>query len=552
MVGKTLAGRYELLEMIGEGGMARVYRGRDHLLRRTVAVKILKDQMTGDADFVRRFRREAQAAAGLSHPNIVNIYDVGERGNTYFMVMEYVDGKNLKQHIREKGRLTAYEAVSITRQIAEALAQAHAAGVVHRDIKPQNIIFSRDGQVKVADFGIAIAADGTTITCGDDIVGSVHYFSPEQARGNVVGKQSDLYSLGIILYEMVTGQVPFTGDSPVSIAMKHVEEPVPSPRKLAEDIPEALERVILKAVQKDPSRRYTDAPELLDDLMMFQNRGTVGVDVNSFESEDEDTRVMKPVSAKKSGGFREFVRKPWFVLLVIVLFLSVALLVGFVTFRDYLIIPDVTVPDVRGLSQPDAVRILEDEGLQVNPSVQHVNDDTIQSGYVVRTEPFQGRVVKKNRVIDLYVSLGPEAVLVPDLISKTEAEARILLSQSDLKVTVTRENKDGFAENVVFNQIPEGGTSLSRGEEVHIFVSLGSRAFFIDNLIDRSREYALAYLEDKGLISRLSYRPSSKPAGTVVDQLPAPGSSVRPGSTIDLVISTGSENGNDDDEGDDD
>ena len=187
MVGRVLAGRYELLEKVGEGGMARVYRGRDQLLKRTVAVKILKDQMTGSADFVRRFRREAQAAAGLSHPNIVNVYDVGEEGNTYFIVMEYVDGNNLKQYIREKGYLSPAEAVAIARQIAAALVQAHGAGVIHRDIKPQNILFSRDGKVKVADFGIALAADGSTLTCSDDIVGSVHYFSPEQARGNLAG-----------------------------------------------------------------------------------------------------------------------------------------------------------------------------------------------------------------------------------------------------------------------------------------------------------------------------------------------------------------------------
>ncbi|MGM0652458.1 MAG: protein kinase domain-containing protein, partial [Bacillota bacterium] len=299
MVGKVLAERYELIEKIAEGGMARVYRGRDLLLKRTVAIKILKDQMTGDAAFIRRFEREAQSAAALSHPHIVNIYDVGEQSGTYFMVMEYVDGSNLKQYIREKGRLPVHEAIRISRQIAEALEEAHKAGVVHRDIKPQNILFSRDGKVKVADFGIAIAGDGATVTVGDEIIGTVQYIAPEQARGEVAGKQSDLYSLGIVLYEMVTGKVPFTGESPVAVAMKHIQEQIVPPGRLVSDLPEQLEEIIMKAVEKDAANRYNTADEFLEDLFYAENKGEPRIApkrsyVNNIDYENDEDVVQRP------------------------------------------------------------------------------------------------------------------------------------------------------------------------------------------------------------------------------------------------------------------
>ncbi len=536
MVGKVLAGRYELLEKIGEGGMARVYRGRDNLLRRTVAVKILKDQMTGDADFIRRFRREAQAAAGLSHPHIVNVYDVGEENDIYYIVMEYVDGKNLKQYIREKGRLTASEAVAIVRQIAEALVQAHDAGVIHRDIKPQNILFSRYGEVKVADFGIAIAADGSTLTCSDDVIGSVHYFSPEQARGNLAGKQSDLYSLGIILYEMVTGRVPFSGESPVSVAMKHVQEPIEPPRRLVDSIPEPLERIILKAVQKEPNKRYQDARSFLEDLKLFQEKGSCLARPEIAAADDEETIVMKPVSAAPVK-LRE---KSWFMPLLIVLLLGVTLLVGFIAARDLLFPSEVVVPDVRGLPQNDAVAVLQEQGLRPNPTVTYVYDDTVPVGHVVRTDPYQERTVRKNRTIELLVSKGPEYILAPDLYLKTENEARILLQEMKLVPDVIRENHDEVPEGKIFRQVPSAGTRLAPGEQVIIYVSQGSNPFPINNLIGLSREKAEEYLQQVGLKSRLAYKISDEPAGTVVAQYPEPGQGVKRGQTVDLVVSKGS------------
>jgi serine/threonine-protein kinase len=545
MIGKILAGRYELLEKVGEGGMARVYRGRDHLLRRTVAIKTLKDQMTGDADFVRRFRREAQSAAGLSHPHIVNIYDVGEEDGTYYMVMEYVDGKNLKQHIREKGRLPAGEAAALTSRIAEALAHAHAAGVIHRDIKPQNILFSRDGQIKVVDFGIAIAADGSTLTCSDNIIGSVYYFSPEQAKGSLAGKQSDLYSLGVILYEMVTGQVPFSGESPVSVAMKHVQEPITAPRRLVSDLPEPLERIILKALQKDPSARYHSAGEFLDDLNLFQQQGIARADTGTPIKADEDTRVMKPVRGDTKEKERpapdpeKARQRGWVVPLLIIFFLSIALLAGFLALRDFIRVPDVTVPDVRGQSHAEAVRILKAAGLVINQEVRYIFDETIPTGYVVKTDPFQGRVVRKNRSVDLYISKGPQEVITPDLYLRAETEARIILEGLGLKPKSEYAYNDEVEEGKVFKQLPAKDARLAGGDEVVIFVSLGGRPFPIATLVGQTVDKAKSYLEEQGLKPRLRYEESDQPAGVVITQFPEPGSSVKRGQSVDLVISKG-------------
>ncbi len=540
MIGKNLAGRYELLEKIGEGGMARVYRGWDSLLRRTVAIKVLKDQMTGDSAFVQRFRREAQAAAGLSHPNIVNIYDVGEEEDTHFFVMEYLHGKTLKEYIREKGRIPAGEAVTIASRIVEALAQAHAAGVIHRDIKPQNIIFSHNGQVKVADFGIAIASDGSTLTCSDKIVGSVHYFSPEQARGSLAGKHSDLYSLGVILYEMVTGQVPFNGESPVSVAMKHVQEQVIPPSQLIEDIPEPLERIILKAMEKDPARRYRNAREFLDDLIYFQEEGKARAHSLSLANDDDqDTRVMKPLRVKKRNRGVEIIKKNW-LLILILFFLLGALVTGTLFFtRGYLFVPEVTVPEVRNLSYEDAIAILREHGLTPDPEVQFVHDDIIPEGYVVKTVPFQGRTVRKRRPVQLYISKGPENVLVPDLYMRTEEEARVMLRELGLKVSWVREYNDDVPEGKVFKQVPRADLPLSPEEEMVVYVSMGGRPFKLGSVIGLTRDQAAEYLEQEGLKPRFSYEPGEQPAGTVIAQVPEPGSSVQPGQSIDLVISSG-------------
>jgi len=476
MVGKILAERYEIIEKIAEGGMARVYCGRDLLLKRTVAIKVLKDQMTGDAAFIRRFEREAQSAAALSHPNIVNIFDVGEEDGTYFMVMEYVEGFNLKQYITRKGQLSAIEAVSIARQIAEALEKAHSAGVVHRDIKPQNILFSSDGKVKVTDFGIAIAGDGVTVTVGDEIIGTVQYISPEQAKGELADKQSDLYSLGIVLYEMVTGKVPFGGESPVAVAMKHIQDHIIPPRVIVEDLPLALEQIIIKAVEKDKDNRYESAAEMLEDLKhagedQLPDNGKLRkpVSLNNSEEADIVRRPLATTANRNNFTVPPKIRRNWAKPLVTILFLLLILAIGGYVLSSLILVPEVVVPTVRDLTQGDAVQLLKEAGLVPNEEISYIYDETILVGNVVKTDPPEGRVVRKNRMVDLYVSKGPEFIVTPDLFGRTEMEARVILRDLELNMSVVREYNEEIEDGLIYRQVPGESFRISRGEEVVVY-----------------------------------------------------------------------------------
>ncbi len=546
MVGKILAERYELIEKIAEGGMARVYRGRDLVLKRTIAVKVLKDQMTGDAAFIRRFEREAQAAAALSHPHIVNIYDVGEQDGTYFMVMEYVEGNNLKDYIRQKGRLPVREAVQIARQIAEALDQAHAAGMVHRDIKPQNILFSSSGKVKVTDFGIAIAGDGVTVTVGDEIIGSVQYISPEQSRGEVACKQSDLYSLGIVLYEMVTGTVPFSGENPVAVAMKHIREQIVPPRQLQPDIPEALEQIILKAVQKDMADRYGSAGEFLEDLLYAEEKRAPGAapvgnaNHGGFDDfDDDDDRILRPVDDSVAQKGSSFLARRWRTMLKILLFLVfVGGLFGggFYMVNNYLTPPEVAIPDVRGMSQSEAARVLREATLAPNTEVTYVYDDEVSVGSVVKTDPPEGRMVRENREIDLYVSQGPEYIIIPDLTGRTEMEAEIILQELELSMSVVREHNEDVDKGNIFRQVPGESFPASRGEEVVVYVSQGRGPFELADLVGYSEQGAVDYLRSQDLKPTIRYKFAVGSSGHVIEQRPEPGEEVVPGQSVDLVV----------------
>ncbi len=544
MIGKVLAERYELIEKIAEGGMARVYRGRDLLLKRTVAVKVLKDQMTGDAAFIRRFEREAQSAAALSHPHIVSIYDVGEQDGTYFMVMEYIDGKNLKEYIREKGRLPAPEAFRITRQIAEALEQAHKAGVIHRDIKPQNILFSREGNVKVTDFGIAIAGDGVTVTVGDEIIGSVQYIAPEQARGGLAGKQSDLYSLGIVFYEMVTGKVPFTGESPVAVAMKHIQEQIVPPGRLVSDLPGQLEQIILKAVQKDAAERYNSAQEILEDLISAEGNKDVRVSparttVNNVGNDQEDDVILRPnppVEEEKSWGLSSKTKRALLKGFLAIAFIAGIFGGGAYFLSTYFFIPEVAVPEVRNLSQSDASQVLREAGLVPAPDIEYIYDDQIQVGNVVKTDPPEGRIVRQDRVIDLYISKGSEFIKTPDLQGRTEMEARVILNDMDLIMNVERDYNEDIPEGHIYRQVPGESFRISRGEEVVVFVSEGRGPFPLADLTGYSEQGALDYLDANGLRPRIRYQFSIGSSGHVIRQMPEPGQEVLPGQTVDLIV----------------
>lgn len=538
MIGKLLGGRYQIEEKIGEGGMAKVYRSRDILLNRVVTVKILKEQFAGDQEFIRRFRREAQAAACLSHPHIVNIFDVGEEQDIYYIVMEYVEGKTLKDLIREKGRLPVSEAVELTRQISEALIHAHAARVIHRDIKPQNIIISRRGQAKVTDFGIAQAVDSATVTFGERVMGSVHYFSPEQARGTFTGEQSDIYSLGIVFYEMLSGHVPYDGVSPISIALKHLQEEITLPEDVFKDIPEPLANVLLKAVQKSPARRYGSAIEFHDDLRLWQREGRVN-SAREGEHNQMSGSITNMNHLKENRKNRpKFWKTGWFIAVVAAVVLVAIGISGYLAFRSFLFVPDVTVPEVEGVKLEEAVDILENEGLA--HKVNQIFHDTVPSGHVVSQDPRAGRVVKKGREVNLAISQGRETVEIPDVVGLTELEARILLGKSGLTVEVIKENNEEIPVDEVIRQNPRPGFSLPKGEEVVIYVSSGGRPFPIANLEGMTGEQFDDYLSRTGLVlNRERSEFSERPAGTIIEQFPAAGTMVRTGELVDIVWSKG-------------
>ncbi|MGN0940205.1 MAG: Stk1 family PASTA domain-containing Ser/Thr kinase, partial [Selenomonadaceae bacterium] len=411
----VLGNRYEILEHVGGGGMADVYKAHDKVLDRVVAVKILHPQLARDRSFLERFQQEAQAAARLSHPNIVNIYDVGTDGDDHFIIMEYAAGETLKSLIDREGRLPVEESLRIAREIASALADAHANNLVHCDIKPHNILVMRDGRVKVADFGIARAVTQSTMTYNGNVVGSVHYFSPEQAKGTQITPKSDIYSLGVVMYEMLTGHLPFTGETTVSVALKHLqEEPVP-PRELNPDIPPIVESIVLKAMAKNADERFT-AREMIEDIRQAERM--LGYSVLEASNDPFATRMMPAISdedieddgvEEKSGGSK---KRKYLIVIAALLVLGFAFGIFF-AFGGMLGKSEVTVPDVKGKQMALAKEILESAHLRVN--VSEVYDAKVPAGHVVKQDPEANSRVKENRVVTIEVSRGGQEMTMPDV-----------------------------------------------------------------------------------------------------------------------------------------
>lgn len=537
MIGKILGNRYQVVEKIGDGGTAFVYKGMDNLLNRHVTIKVLRPEYVSDQDFVRRFRREAQAAASLSHPNIVSIYDVGFEDGIHYIVMEYIQGQSLKELIDDMGHLPVKMAADYACQIAHALGKAHKHGIIHRDVKPHNILIGEDGRVKVTDFGIAQAVTASTVTYNGAILGSVHYFSPEQARGGQTEEKSDLYSLGVVLFEMLTGRVPFSGDSPVSIAVKHLQEPFPNPREINPEIPEAVSRIIKKAVEKDPENRYRSAREMSDDLSSW----LLGRDVKS--TVDPAPIITKartenpPVKSRTKKGM-----KPWQWIAVITgILLLFFIIFGFIRLRDFLIVPDVVVPEVEGETLARAAELLDEAGLHYRIADQ-IASDTVPAGHVIGQTPAAGRKVKRMREIELVLSTGPDLVAVEDVVGKMVREARLILERAGFKVEVIERHSEE-PPNTVIQQDPGPGHRISKGSTVTLVVSIGGRPFRIANLEGLTLDDARNWLELFGLkLRRVSEEPSNiYAAGVVLNQFPAAGELVQAGDEVDLVISKGPE-----------
>ncbi|MGH2674386.1 MAG: Stk1 family PASTA domain-containing Ser/Thr kinase [Actinomycetota bacterium] len=545
---RVLAGRYEIETLLGQGGMARVFRGTDRVLGRTVAIKVLSPQFAGDEQFVTRFRREAQAAAGLNHPNIVSVYDTGDQGDVHFIVMEYVEGRTLRDVIRGEGALLPERAAEIAEAVARALSSAHDAGLVHRDIKPGNIMLTPEGEVKVMDFGIARTSTGDTLTQTAAILGTASYLSPEQAQGHTVDARSDIYSLGCVLYEMLTGQAPFTGDSPVAIAYKHVKEDPAPPGRLNPDVPDSLDAVVLKCMAKNPDNRYETAEELRADL----ERARQGLPILATPvMRGQETEVVTgPVSpgqtavmtglppGEEDEGRR---RRGWLIALGVILALSALGLTAFFLVRALLPKPAdlVPVPNVVGETEEDAVDTLQRAGFRVQTD-REFNDD-VQRGRVIEQDPPADERVEEGSEVTIVVSQGPPPEAVPEVVGETQEAAEEILVDAGFVVGNVTPQESDEDEGIVLEQDPQAGDEARPGSAVDLVVSSGPATVAVPEVICQDLGSAQEEVEGEGLDfvvtgSRFS---DECPPGTVAEQNPSPGTQVQPGSNVRVKESSG-------------
>ena len=479
--GQRINDRYEIIKSIGEGGMANVYLAYDTILDRNVAIKVLRGDLANDEKFVRRFQREALSASSLSHPNIVAMYDVGEDDGLYYIVMEYVEGKTLKQLLKKRGSLTLSEAIDIMLQLTDGMAHAHDSYIVHRDLKPQNIMIQDDGQIKITDFGIAMALNSTQLTQTNSVMGSVHYLPPEQAAGKGTTIKSDIYSMGIIFYELLTGELPFRGDSAVEIALKQMKEPLPDVHKLNNDIPQSIENIILKSTAKNPKNRYDDAKSMHNDLLTALNDDRINEEPYVYpypEHEvDETTKIMEPISDDDSLAtpiFDDNVKKSNKLIIalsiisgvIVIALISVFFIVPALTSES-----DVEVPDVSGMTVRKATSELEDVGLKVNSKIKEVSSEDVKENRIVRTDPRSGSTVKEGTSITLYKSTGAKKYTLENYVNMDVDEARELLEDMGLEVTIQKIAPDSttcsvIGQNLVISQSLDEGSEVVSGDEV--------------------------------------------------------------------------------------
>ena len=550
----VLGQRYEIIEHVGSGGMADVYKAHDRILDRIVAVKILHAQLASDEEFLRRFQQEAQGAARLSHPNIVSIYDVGEDKNRHYIIMEYIAGETLKTLIQREGPLSVDLSLRIAREIACALAHAHANHLVHCDIKPHNILVTSDGRVKVADFGIARAITSTTMTYDGNVVGSVHYFSPEQAKGTKITPKSDVYSLGIVLYEMLTGCLPFHGETTVSVALKHLQEEPLALRQIDGHIPPIVEAIVLKALTKDPEER-PDSFELIEDIVQAERMlgfgGTIAIPV----PEQEMTRRLDSVEAddyetengEEAGEPLPIYKTKKFILgIIFVLFAGFA--VGaFLSFGKFWSATEVEVPDVVGRQMALATQLLEARKLRVN--VAEIYDEKTPPGQVVSQSPEAGSSVKEERVVTIYVSRGGEELTMPDLKGLSRRAAEDKLGKMGLKVGSVYEKEAESDTGTILEQEPAPGAKIAKGSNVDLTISKGKQIKtvrvpdYTGGTVEAARTGLASIRLKVGSVTRQA---SKQAPGTIISQTPVGGTSMEEGAEVDFVVaakgSTGGKN----------
>ena len=555
--GSVIGNRYKIQEKIGNGGMATVYKALDQILNRYVAVKVLREEFTTDEEFIKRFNAEAQSAARLTHPNIVSVYDVGQEYNIYYIVMELIQGKTLKQIIEEDGHLSWKWAVNIAIQIASALEMAHKNNIIHRDIKPHNIMITEDGVAKVTDFGIAKAVSNSTITAFGTTLGSVHYFSPEHARGGYTDSKSDLYSLGVVMYEMVTGKVPFDADTPVSVALKHMqEEPVP-PIKVNKEIPFAVNQIILKAMKKDPNERYQNASEMIKDLNIALKRPeggfveernfedsftrripTVNVSDNRNENIKSDNEEEKP-KGKLATFFYNHPKTKVASIIALFVLIFVATLVITLTVINSSSPKDVQIPNVVNLTQEEAKQKIEQLKLKFAYKEEYSAD--VEAGHVISQDPqyINNYSVKEGSTVTVVISKGMEQTKVPKVIGMEYSKAESALTEAGLEVEKVEETSQKVEAGYVISQEIDANTEVQKGTKIKIHVSTGTgiKKVTVTSVIGKSSEEAKKILTDLKLeVNVVEDEDTSKSDGVVLKQSVDPGTSVEEGSAITITV----------------
>lgn len=567
-IGKKLNGRYKIIGNIGSGGMANVFLAHDLILDREVAVKVLRFDFQNDKNAIRRFQREALAATELVHPNIVTVYDVGEEDGMQFLVMEYVKGMDLKRYIQTHYPVPYLQIVDIVQQILSAVALAHQHRIIHRDLKPQNILINEEGVVKITDFGIAIALSETSITQTNSMLGSVHYLSPEQARGSMATNQSDIYAIGIILYEMLTGKVPFDGESAVTIALKHFQDEIPSIRIYDKNVPQSLENVVLKATAKEQADRYKTADEMREDLSTALSPERLNEPRWEPHALNDETRALTPITdemiaeqpaepavtepeveetADQKQEKPKKKRKKWWLILPILVIAALLVIGGYFVFGGGR--GDVEIPKVSGDTETVAREKLEAAGLKVADETEEIADDEIEEGNVVKTDPQEGTEVKKNSEITLYISSGTEKITLKNYEEKNFEDVKaelIKLGFSEDQIKEETKSSDDIEEGLIISQSPDVGEKVSpKEDDITFVVSTGPESFAMEDYYGQRIEDVRAALTSKGVPTENIYEqsaPSDEPVGTVINQAPGAGESVITSHTvITLTVSSGQE-----------
>ncbi len=578
--GQKISDRYQIIKSIGEGGMANVYLAYDTILERNVAVKVLRGDLANDEKFVRRFQREALQASSLSHPNIVEVYDVGEDNGEYYIVMEYVEGKHLKGLLKKRGKLTIPEVVDIMIQVTSGLTVAHDSYIIHRDIKPQNIMILDNGLVKLTDFGIALAMNSTQLTQTNSVMGSVHYLPPEGASGKGATLQSDIYSLGILMYELLTGKLPFRGETAVEIALKQLKEPMPSIRKEIPDIPQSIENIILRATAKNPKNRYADAREMHDDLLTCldeSRKNEIKISLKYPEIDLDDGKMLKlknenltkkesdEIIAKRitQKDINKNQNKSIVILLsiftgIVVLITSIVVLLPKLTKKA-----QVTVPDVSNMTVVKAIETLQEEGFTVSPKQIEKSSTVIDEGKIISTSPSGGTKHKKGYEITLYVSTGSKSVEVEDYTGKNYLEVKGKLEAYGINVIIEKkemevDTDEDYETNIIMDQSIKKGEHLSKGDNITLYIpdiknlypDFTDGTYSVSDIIDFANEYKLKLKfidKDSKTISITSENANEYADYKILNQNRTAGTKVTENAsfTIKIDVSSSSEGGTD-------